>query len=179
MNNKMPGSFADGKLADLSPKELIELVKLSSRMILELDGFWYLSVKRLAGNDQALDADNWVWEKVMKSYIPELARLLNLKGNDVADYMEIMTPRPEGLVLEERVDILDRNRAVRSVTYCPTIIALEKEGEGRDAMHCAAACAVMRSKHSRIFNPAIEVSCISKPPRNGRDIFCQFEYRIP
>jgi hypothetical protein len=174
-----PGSAADSKLESLSRGELIDLVKLSSRMILALDGFWYLSVKELAGNDKALDSDNWVWDKVMKFYLSELARLLGVQGRDVADYMKVMDPRPEGLVLEEKVEVLNRNDAIRTVIHCPTIAALEKEGEGRDAIHCSATCSAMRVKHSKLFNPAIKVTCLKIPPRNSKDdIFCQFEYRI-
>jgi Family of unknown function (DUF6125) len=177
--DKRPGSAADLKLESLSRDELIDLVKLSSRMILALDGFWYLSVKELAGNDKALDRDNWVWDKVMKFYVSELAKLLGVQGRDVADYMKVMGPRPEGLILEEGVEILNRNDAIRTVTYCPTIAALEKEGEGRDAIHCSATCSAMRGKHSKLFNPAIKVTCLKIPPRNGKDdIFCQFEYKI-
>ena len=177
--DKRPASAADSKLEGLSREELIDLVKLSSRMILALDGFWYLSVKELAGNDKALDRDNWVWDKVMKFYVDELARLLGVEGRDVADYMKVMGPRPEGLVLEEEVKILNRKDAIRSVTYCPTIVAMEKEKEGRDAVHCSATCSEMRKKHSKLFNPAIKVTCLKIPPRKNKDdIFCQFEYRI-
>ena len=42
--DKRPASTADSKLESLSKRELIDLVKLSSRMILALDGYWYLSV---------------------------------------------------------------------------------------------------------------------------------------
>ena len=177
--DKRPASAADVKLESLTKRELIDLVKLSSRMILALDGFWYLSVKELGGNDKALQVDNRVWEKVMKFYVGELASLLGVKGRDVADYMRVMHPRPEGLVLEERVEILDRSDAIRTVTYCPTIVAMEREGQGRDAIHCTAACLEMRKKHTRLFNPAIKVTCLKKPPRQGPDdVFCQFEYKI-
>jgi len=177
--DKRPASAADSKLESLSREELIDLVKLSSRMILALDGFWYLSVKELAGNEKALDRDNWVWDKVMKFCVEELARLQGVQGRDVADYMKVMGPRPEGLVLEERVEILNRNDAIRTVTYCPTIVAMEKEGEGRDALHCTEACAKMRAKHTKLFNPAIKITCLRVPPRKDKDdIFCQFEYKI-
>ena len=179
MDDKNPRSAVDSKLESLSRGELIDLLKLSSRMILAVDGFWYLSVKELASNDEALDRDNWVWDKVMKFYVSELARLLNVQGRDVADYMKVMAPRPEGLFIEETVEVLNRNDAIRTVTYCPTIAALEKEGEGRDAIHCGATCSAMRVKHAKLFNPAISVTCLKIPPRKGGDnIFCQFEYRI-
>ena len=174
-----PASAADVKLESLAREELVDLVKLSSRMMLALDGFWYLSVKELGGNDKALEVDVWVWEKVMKFYVGELARLLGVQGRDVADYMKVMHPRPEGLVLEETVEVLNRNDAIRTVTYCPTIVAMEKEGQGRDAIHCRAACLEMRKKHTRLFNPAIKVTCLKVPPRKSKDdVFCQFEYRI-
>ncbi|MBN2098653.1 MAG: hypothetical protein JW753_03550 [Dehalococcoidia bacterium] len=177
--DKRPASAADSKLESLSRRELIDLVKLSSRMILALDGFWYLTVKDLAGNDKALDRDNWVWDKVMNFYVSELARLLDVKKRDVAGYMKVMHPRPEGLVLEETVEILNPNDAIRTVTYCPTIVAMEKEGEGRDAIHCSATCSEMRKKHSKLFNPAINVTCLKIPPRKSKDdIFCRFEYKI-
>ncbi len=177
--DERPASAADVKLEGLTRQELVDLVKLSSRMILALDGFWYLSVKELGGNDKALEVDNWVWEKVMKFYVDELARLMGVQKRDVADYMRVMHPRPEGLVLEETVEVRGRNDAVRTVTYCPTIVAMEKEGQGRDAIHCMAACLKMRKKHTRLFNPAIKVTCLKKPPRNGPDdVFCQFEYRM-
>lgn len=179
MDGEKQRSSADLKLEGLSREELIDLVKLSSRMILAVDGFWYLSVKELAGNDKALERDNWVWDKVMKFYVGELARLLNVQGRDVADYMKVMDPRPEALHIEERAEVLNRNNAIRTVTYCPTIAALEKEGEGRDATHCSATCSAMRSRHCKLFNPAIEVTCLKIPPRNSRDdIFCRFQYRI-
>jgi len=179
LDKRTPDSTADLKLEGLSRDELIDLVKLSSRMILAVDGFWYLSVKELAGNDKALDRDNWVWDKVMKFYVSELARLLNVRGRDVADYMKVMGPRPEGLHIAERVEVLNRNEAIRTVIYCPTIAALEKEGQGRDAIHCSATCAAMRSRHSKLFNPAIEVIRLKIPPRNSEDdIFCQFRYKI-
>jgi hypothetical protein len=179
LDDEKQRSTADLKLQSLTRDELIDLVKLSSRMILAVDGFWYLSVKGLAGNHKALERDNWVWDKVMKLYVNELASLLNVQGRDVADYMKVMGPRPEGLFIEERVEVLNRNDAIRTVTYCPTIAALEKEGEGRDAIHCSATCSAMRSKHSKLFNPAIDVACLKIPPRKSKDdIFCQFEYKI-
>jgi hypothetical protein len=179
LDDEKQRSGADLKLKGLSRDELIDLVKLSSRMILAVDGFWYLSVKELAGNDKALERDNWVWDRVMKFYVSELARLLNVQGRDVADYMKVMGPRPEGLNIEEEVEVLDGNNAIRTVTHCPTIVALENEGEGRDAIHCRATCSAMRSKHAKLFNPAIEVVCLKMPPRNSRDdIFCRFQYRI-
>jgi len=179
LDDKKQTSGADVKLESLSRDELVDLVKLSSRMILAVDGFWYLSVKELAGNDKALERDNWVWDKVMKFYVNELAGLLNVQGRDVADYMRVMGPRPEGLFIEETVEILNRNDAIRTVTFCPTIAALEKEGEGRDAIHCRATCSAMRSRHSKLFNPAINVTCLKIPPRKGKDdIYCRFEYKI-
>ncbi len=178
-NDQRLNVSADPKLEKLSGSELRDLVKLSSRMMIMLDGLWYLSLKDAAGNDTALQANVRAWDRVMQFYVGRLAKLLGVEGRDVADYMKVMDARPDGLVLEESVRILDRNDAIRTVAYCPTIAALEKEGQGRDAIHCTASCGIMREKHSKLFNPAIELTCIRVPPRkNQNDIFCQWQYTI-
>lgn len=169
----------DPKLEKLSRSELLSLVKLSSRMMIMLDGLWYLSLKDAAGNDAALEANIRAWDRVMDYYVGRLAKLLGVQGRDVADYMPVMDARPDGLVLEESVQVFDRNDAIRTVAYCPTIAALEREGQGRDAIHCTASCGIMRRKHSKLFNPAIELTCLKVPPRRSKnDIFCQWEYTI-
>jgi hypothetical protein len=80
LDDEKQRSSADSKLKGLSKEEPVELVKLSSRMILAVDGLWYLSVKELAGNDKAQERDNWIWDKVMKFYVNDLAGLLSPSG---------------------------------------------------------------------------------------------------
>jgi len=170
----------DLKFEDFSKDTLVDLLETYSRLLITMDGFWYLSVKERVSNEVALECDKSAWERVLKKYLVEgIKEVLRIEGNDVEAYMKTLQARPMHFVIEERIEVIDRNDAVLTVVRCPTLEALEKEGEGRDASHCDLACLPMRHRHTELFNPAIAVKCLKIPPRQGPDdIFCQWEYKM-
>ena len=169
----------DLKLENLPNDSLIGLVRLYSRLMMDIDGFWFLSMKDRAGNEEAIACDNWVWGKVVKKMLHDLAGLIGVEGRDVVDFMTVIQATPLHHVVEEKMEALSRNQATLTVTHCPTLAALEKEDAGRDTLHCRMACSVTRTRHAKLFNPAIEVECMKMPPREGRQgVFCRWEYRI-
>ncbi|MBL7120088.1 MAG: hypothetical protein ISS53_05335 [Dehalococcoidia bacterium] len=168
------------RFEDFSKDTLVELLELYSRLLVSLDGFWYLAVMQRIGNEVALECDKWAWEKVLGKYlVDDIAGILDVRGTDVADFMKLLQTRPMHFVIKEEIEVIDRNDALLTVTHCPTLAALEMEGEGRDASHCEMACSIMRRRHAQLFNPAIEVECLKIPPRKSKeDTFCQWEYKI-
>jgi hypothetical protein len=167
------------RLEDFSKDILVGLLKLYSRLLVALDGLWYLSVKERTGNDEAMTCDKWVWERALRYMTQDMAELIKVSGKDVVDFMKVLQARPLHLVIEEKMKVINRNDVVLTVTHCPTLKALEKEGEEREGTHCDQACAVMRRKHAELFNPDMEVVCLKLPPRKGDDdICCQWEYRL-
>jgi len=169
----------DLKLEDIPRESLIGLVRLYSRLMMDIDGFWFLSMKDRAGNEEAIACDNWVWGKVVKKMLRDLAELIGVEGKDVVDFMTVIQATPLHHVVEEKMEALSRNQATLTVTHCPTLAALEKEDAGRDALHCRLACSVTRARHAKLFNPAIEVKCLTMPPRNDKQgVFCRWEYKI-
>jgi len=168
----------DLRLEVFSKDTLVKLLQLYSRLMLGVDGFWYLGMMEKTSNEVAMECDKWVWEKAMKKYmVGEIADVLNVRGDDVVDFMKLMQTRPMHLVIKEEMEIVNRNDAVITVTYCPTLATLEEEGAGRDASHCKLACTHMRITHAQLFNPNIEVKCLKMPPReSSEDIFCRWEY---
>jgi hypothetical protein len=169
----------DLKLEDLSNESLIGLVRLYSRLMMDIDGFWFLSMKDRAGNEEAIACDNWVWGRVVKKMLDDLARLIGVEGRDVVDFMTVIQATPLHHVVEEEMVAQSRNQATLTVTHCPTLAALEREDAGRDTLHCRLACSVTRARHAKLFNPAIEVKCLTMPPRKDKQgIFCRWEYKI-
>ncbi len=169
----------DLKLENLPNESLIGLVRLYSRLMMDIDGFWFLSMKDRAGNEEAIACDNWVWGKVVKKMLHDLAELIGVEGRDVVDFMTVIQATPLHHVVEEEMEAHSRNHAILTVTHCPTLAALEKEDAGRDALHCRLACSVTRARHAKLFNPAIEVKSLIMPPRKDkRAIFCRWEYKI-
>lgn len=166
-------------LEDLPKDSLTGLVRLYSRLMMDIDGFWFLAMKDRSGNKEAIACDNWVWGKVVKRMLDDLAGLIGVQGRDVVDFMRVIQATPLHYVVEETMEAQNRNRAMLTVTYCPTLAALEKEDAGRDSQHCRLACSVTRARHAKLFNPAIEVECLVMPPRmNKQGIFCRWEYKI-
>ena len=169
----------DLRFEDFSKETLVSMLGLYSRMLVTLDGFWYLAVKERVGNEEATECDLWAWEKELKYMVDDIKEVLGINGEDVVDFMKVVQARPFHFTLEEKIEVLTPSAAVHTVTHCPTLLALEKEGEGRDATHCDSACTVIRRKYAELFNPDIEVKCLKMPPRKSRDdIFCQWEYTL-
>jgi hypothetical protein len=177
--NREAGVRVDLNLEDLPRESLIGLVRLYSRLMMDIDGFWFLSMKDRVSNEEAITCDNWVWERVVKKMLDDLAKLIGVQGRDVVDFMRVIQATPLHYVVEEKMEAQNRNRATLTVTFCPTLAALEREDAGRDALHCRLACSVTRATHAKLFNPAMEVRCLTMPPRRDKQgIFCRWEYRI-
>ncbi len=177
--DKEAGIELDLKLEVLPRDSLIGMVRLYSRLMMDIDGFWFLSMKDRVGNEEDVACDNWVWGKVVKNMLDDLAKLVGVVGRDVVDFMTVIQATPLHYVVEEKMEAQNRNQATLTVTYCPTLAALEKEDAGRDILHCRLACSVTRATHAKLFNPAMEVKCLTMPPRrNKQGIFCRWEYKI-
>ena len=169
----------DLKLEDLPSESLVGLVRLYSRLMMDIDGLWFLSMKNRVSNEEAIACDNWVWGKVVKKMLDDLANLIGVQGRDVVDFMTVIQATPLHYVVEEKIEAQNRNHATLTVISCPTLAALEKEDAGRDTLHCRLACSVTRATHAKLFNPAMEVRCLTMPPRKDKQgIFCRWEYKI-
>ena len=55
-----------------------------------------------------------------------MPKLIGVQGRDVADFMTVIQATPLHYVVEEKMEARNRNQATLTVTYCPTLAALEK-----------------------------------------------------
>lgn len=177
MDNQNVPMYAHFSLESLSKETCVSLLKVYSRMMVALDGFWYLSCAEKTGTDSAVDSDIWVWTRLSRYVTQEIAQALGLAGRHAADYARVLQARPTHFLYDEEWQVAGRCSAIQTIRRCPTLVALEKEGQGREATHCPLACAPIREAHAKYFNPGIEVVCHRMPPRRGDDdIACQWEY---
>ena len=85
------GDYIPGlKLTDFSPHTLDKILALHGKVYLALDGFWYLAVKELFGNEKAFICDMWAWEKVCNHEMDLITSQLNIKGNGVTDLIKAL-----------------------------------------------------------------------------------------
>jgi len=164
---------------DFSPDALAGLLALYSKLYIALDGFWYLTVQERQGNEEALAYDIAVWEKVCKYEMTRIKRQLKIGGNDITSLMKALQVCPWFQLMERKMEIKNKNCGMFTITYCPTLDALEKEGKGREGEICRIVEPKVLKAYASVFNPDIEVKCLKSPPRKSQDdICCQWEFRL-
>lgn len=164
----------------LSKEALLKLVKAYSDYIYRLDASWYVTVKNRLGNDEAFACDRHVWEKKLQAYeLKLMTGALNIHGDDVVAVMKYMQATPWASVGERQIDIKDSNHATLTIHNCPTLSAIEKEGNGREKLICEDLTTSLFSKIAHYFNPKIKVTGLKVPPRKTyNDCSCQWEFRL-
>ncbi|MBN1862247.1 MAG: hypothetical protein JW790_01200 [Dehalococcoidales bacterium] len=167
------------RLSDFSPATLARLARLYQKLYVALDGFWYLTVKERLGNKEALACDIQAWERVCRYEMSKIRGGLKIEGDDVAALMKALQFCPWFQLMECRMEVRDGSYGRFTVSYCPTLAALEKEGEGRESEICTLVEPRILKAYAACFNPEIEVGCLKAPPRVAQDdICCQWEFRL-
>ncbi len=178
--NDYSGEFRpDLRLGDFSPDTLVELLALYGKLYMALDGFWYLAIKERVSNEEALACDIRVWERASRYEMTNITKRLNIQGNDVIALMKGFQVSPWFWNLRHKVEIENRNNAILTITHCPTLDALENEGEGREREICQLVEPRIWNGSASAINPDMEVKCLKSPPRKNRDeICCQWEFKL-
>ena len=176
--NDYSGEFIpDLRLSDLSPDALAGLLKLYAKLYIAMDGIWYLVLKERLGDKEALACDIEVWEKNCRYEVARIKRQLKIRGNDIVALMKVFQLCPWCLQMKFNIEIRDKNSALFTTTYCPTLDALEEEGRGREEEICRVVEPRIMKAYASALDPDIEVRCLKSPPRKSRgDICCQWEF---
>ena len=162
-----------------SKDTLIELLNLYGKLFMAVDGFWYLAVKEIISDEQALACDIWVWEKAIKYELERTTRLMNIEGNDVATLMKALQLSPWFRCLNYEIDMKDSNNGILTVTHCPTLEYLEKEGGERIESICGYVEPKCLKGYAEFFNPNMRVKLLKIPPRRSKqEICCQWEFSL-
>ena len=165
------------KLTDFSSDTLAELLKLYAKLYIAMDGIWYLTVKERVGDKEALACDIQTWEKNCRYEMARIKRQLKIRGNDITALMKAFQLCPWCLLMKFDIEIKDKNSALFTVTYCPTLDALEGEGRGREEEICKVVEPKIMKAYASSLDPDIIVRCLKSPPRKSKDdICCQWEF---
>ncbi len=174
-NGEQP--FPGLEFSRLSRDRLTDLLRLYAKLYVALDGFWYLTIKERISNQEALACDIQVWEKICRYEMKNITKQLDIRGNDVFALMKAIQLTPWFLYMRYKIDIKNHNNATLTITRCPTLEALEKEGEGRENEICRIVEPVVLKCYASFFNPHIEIKCLKVPPRKSKDEdCCQWEF---
>ena len=167
------------KLEDFSKDVLVKLLQTYARLYLSIDGFWYLSVKEKVNNDMALACDLLVWAKQCNNEIQRITKLLNIQGRDVISIFKFLQLSPWTWNLKYEMEVENKNLGILTVFRCPTLEALEKEGEGRENTFCKDVESTIFKIYIDYFNPLIRVKYLKLPPRKSKDeMACRWEFKM-
>ena len=167
------------EFGDFDRDTLAEIVKLYGKLYAALDGFWYIAVKELVGSDEALSGDIRAWDRAYKYEMAKITRLLNIQGNDITALMKAVQLTPWMQQTEFDIEFKGPDKAVLTVTRCPTLDSLEREGEGRESLVCRVAVPKLFQNYAGYFSPDIVVKGTNLPPRENKDgVCCQWEFSL-
>jgi len=167
------------QLERLSKAELIELVRLYSKLFLAIDGFWYLAVKEMVDDNMAIACDLWVWERYSTYELKRLMPFRNIKGNDLEAFATALGFSPWFSNLNYRFIREGENRLTLTVLECPTLQALKREGTGRENTFCREVEPQLFQMIIQSFNPKGKVIPIELPPEaSGDSICCRWQFSI-
>ena len=77
------------------------------------------------------------------------------------------------------MELKSPHHGVFTVTHCPTLLELEREGEGREERICQQLELRLFRMQAEFFNPEIQVQGLKLPPRKSKDdVHCQWEFKL-
>jgi hypothetical protein len=163
----------------LSKESLVELLHTYSDYIRRLDGNWYLSVMNRCGNDTAFACDTEVWERLVLHELKIARDLLNIRGEDAVAVAKAFQVSPWFWMYKCDLDLQSRDHLVITYRECPTLVALEREGAGREKQICVDLEMKIFMKMAHFYNPKMKVTALKLPPRKSADdICCRWEFKI-
>ena len=164
---------------DFSRDVLLRLLTLYAEYLQRVDGVWYLAVKDKLGDDVAFECDQWVWERLQTWELDKVTKLFKIEGNDVIALMKWFQVSPWMRICKGQLELKDRDHGVVTITHCPSLTALEKEGQGREQRICYELEPVFMKIIADFFNPKIEVNPLKLPPRkSNKKVACQWEFSL-
>ena len=174
------GDFDPGFRWDqLSKDGLAGLLVAYSNYIRKLDGHWYLSVMNKCGNDVAYNCDIEVWNKLMKFELKVASEMMNIRGDGVTSVAKYFQVSPWFWTFKPRLELKGQDRLEVTFDKCPTLLALEKEGSGRESQICREMEQELFETIAHHFNLRMKVAALKLSPRRSvDDICCRWEFKI-
>ena len=169
------------RLQDFSKDVLVNLLAEYARAFVAMDGFYHTYLSQRFSIEEAGRVGVEIWQKASALTSRRLRKLLNIQGNDVEAMMKWLQVDP-GLcsgVYDYTMDLRSKNHGVLTITKCPTLEYFERQGDGRESIICQGEETILFKSCAKLFNPAIECTCLKIPPRKSKEeIPCQWEYKL-
>ncbi|NOQ43589.1 MAG: hypothetical protein GQ560_03905, partial [Dehalococcoidia bacterium] len=99
--------------------------------------------------------------------------------DDVVTLIKALQANPWSSSYQFKVDLINNDHAIISFINCPTLLALERDGTGREMLICNELEVKLMELKARYFNPNMIVIPLKLPPRDpNSEICCQWELKV-
>ena len=161
-------------LEAMSKPQLIELLKLYARLLLTVDGLWFMGTEKAKGMEAAIGFDQEVWRRFGAL---EANRLKQFVGMDsittVEDVCRIVLLSPLWVGVGPKAEIRN-GRCFLSVTNCHPQKARIRQGLGE--FPCQLVGAAYFQGFAPALNPTLKYRCVFCPPdQHPENEWCKWE----
>lgn len=171
--------LSDLTLGDFSRDTLERLVLLYTKLYMILDTFRYFTVLTRQNDKEAWDSELQTWTEMSKYEMKRIKETVGIQGNGLMALMKAMQMAPWFLHTAYKIDVENKNSMLLTVTDCPTLNALKKEGQGRQKDVCSILGLKLFEDYASVFSPDIEVKCLTPLPMcNYNDIPCKRSLKL-
>ncbi|MFC1943956.1 DUF6125 family protein [Chloroflexota bacterium] len=174
------GEFSvDTKYEHFSRELLLEAIKAYAEYAYRVDAFWYLTVKGRWDGSEATSCNMTTMQKTAPYEVKIVRQLFNIQEDNVAGFMKFQQMRPWSWILSNTQELKGPNYGIFTITRCPILEGMEKEGEGREMETCHNDHVIAIRLQASCFNPKIKIEPLKLPPRSSADeIACQWEFKL-
>ncbi len=167
------------KWEHFSKELLLEALRAYAQYAYRVDAFWYLTVKGRLGAEETVACNIQAMEKSAPYEVEIVRKLFKIQENDVAGLVKFQQTRPWSWIFTSKHEFKNSNHAIFTITHCPILEGMEKEGEGREQYTCREDHVKALRLQASCFNPKIKVEPLKLPPRNSKnEIACQWELKL-
>jgi hypothetical protein len=158
----------------MTRQQLIEMSKLYARLLLTVDGLWFLETEKFAGLERALEHDRNVWRQYGTIEARRMKQLLSVDSvSTLEDFCRIALLGPMWVTQGHKAEIVD-GRCFLSVTDCHPQKARIRSGLGE--FPCKSVTLAYFEGFAPELNPGLKFRCLFCPPdEHPEDIWCKWE----
>ncbi len=160
----------------MSRDELLGLLNVYTRLMLTVDGLWFLGVERALGHDAAVRMDEEVWRDFGRNAGQRLRKLLGAPV-DPREFLRMAgLLGPMVICMGARAEIDDGGCTV-TVTECHPQIARERKGMG--AFACKPVGTAYFEGLTAGLDPGLRVTTVFCPPdRREHGAWCRWRLTL-
>jgi hypothetical protein len=165
---------ATGAFEALTRSQLIALLEQYARLMLTIDGLWFLGVEKSAGLDAAVKMDEEVWRQLGAIEARRMMRFIGLERvEDLDSLRRLVGLSPMWASFEHDVQ-LEGERCVLTVSACHPQIMRVKKGLGE--FPCKSVGLAYFEGFAPVLSPDLRFACrVCPPDDHPGDLWCSWE----